>query len=331
MAEIMQNNTPFIGAGVSDAAYQGASEDILSQHGRSFNWAGRALGRKTGQAAATLYHLCRILDDMADGDIDRGPIRLTQTQDELKQHKPLSDPLLEPFNRFISDIGIPRAALSDLLEGLISDQSAVALPDEAALIRYSYQVAGTVGLMMCPVLGCHDKKALAFAVDMGIAMQLTNIARDVLEDAKMGRRYLPADWVGDVTPDEIVAAASQPTGAPAITLKKAVGQLLDKADIYYASGRQGLGFLPFRARLAISMAANVYGEIGQKLRRHDLAWHHGRVVTTRLEKIMASLASLRHLSGHKGEQGAAIIHDETLHIGFTLPYPTRVEPSERSA
>ena len=320
MTELIQNDTPFIGSERSDSAYQGHSADILSRHGRSFNWAGRVLGAETGKAAAKLYHLCRILDDMADGDITSGPERLARTKRELDRGAALSDPLLAPFNRFISDYHIPRAALVDLLNGLMADQTEVALSDEAALIRYSYQVAGTVGLMMCPVLGCHDKNAFAFAVDMGIAMQLTNIARDVLEDAKMGRRYLPASWVGALTPEDITAAAHQPAGDTANRITSGVDQLLKRADIYYASGRKGLAYLPMRARLAISIAAMVYGEIGQKLRRKNLAWHDGRVVTSKAEKITASLAALSHLKGRRtGPDSLDITHDASLHIGFTLP------------
>ena len=87
------------------------------------------------------------------------------------------------------------------------DQHPVRVDDEAGLVRYCYHVAGTVGLMMCHILNARSSDAYAFAIDLGIAMQLTNISRDVLEDARMGRRYLPAAWVGDITPDDIVAAA----------------------------------------------------------------------------------------------------------------------------
>ena len=95
----------------------------------------------------------------------------------------------------------------DLIEGLILDQKGILFKKEEELIRYSYHVAGTVGIMMCDALKCDNDLAKSFAIDLGIAMQLTNIARDVLEDAKMGRRYLPGSWVQNISPKEIVLAA----------------------------------------------------------------------------------------------------------------------------
>ena len=90
-----------------------------------------------------------------------------------------------------------------LLDGLLSDQQPVLIRDQAELVRYAYHVAGAVGLLMCPVLGCRDPAAFRFAVDMGIGMQLTNIARDIAEDAELGRRYLPESWCGPLRPEQI--------------------------------------------------------------------------------------------------------------------------------
>lgn len=141
---------------------------------------------------------------------------------------------------------------------------------------------------MCPILGCMNRHAFSFAIDMGIAMQLTNIARDVLEDAKMGRRYLPANWVGQLSASDILACANTPDSREAIQVKAGIDRLLSLADAYYDSGRKGLVYLPPRAHIAIAVAANVYREIGQKLRRCRLNWSAGRVVTNKLEKVMAS-------------------------------------------
>ena len=183
---------------------------------------------------------------------------------------------------------MPIRPIQHLLDGLLFDQGHVAIKSEDALIKYAYQVAGTVGLLMCPVLGCQKRHAFSFAVDMGIAMQLTNIARDVLEDAKMGRRYLPANWVGQLSASDILACANTPDSREAIQVKAGIDRLLSLADAYYDSGRKGLVYLPPRAHIAIAVAANVYREIGQKLRRRRLNWSAGRVVTNKLEKVMAS-------------------------------------------
>jgi NADH-quinone oxidoreductase subunit B len=133
--------------------------------------------------------------------------------------------------------------------------------DEDELIRYAWRVAGTVGLMMCNVLDVHDPRAAPFAVDLGIAMQLTNIARDVGEDARMGRRYLPTSWIGAVEPVAIAA----PDLALQRSLEGATKRLLALADRYYASGEAGLGFLPLRARFGIFSAARMYRAIGGRI------------------------------------------------------------------
>ena len=129
-----------------------------------------------------------------------------------------------------------------------------------------------------------------------MAMQLTNIARDVLEDAKMGRRYLPAKWTENLDPQDICATARHPQGAESLVITTAIDRLLHLADSYYESGQRGLVYLPLRAHIAIAVAANVYRAIGQKLRRRQLDWTKGRVVTNRAEKILSSLTASASLA-----------------------------------
>ena len=207
-----------------------------------------------------------------------------------------ADPLLDEFLPQMQAYDIPADAVLHLLEGLISDQSEVALENADQLILYSYQVAGTVGRMMCPVLGCIDKTAVRHAIDMGIGMQLTNIARDVREDAEMGRRYLPATWVDGLPAHTIASIAHHPQTAEYQLIQRAIAQLLKLADQYYASGEQGLASLPLRARCAIAVAGRVYREIGIQLRDKDYRWSEGRVVTTKWQKIAVSIPALaRHI------------------------------------
>ena len=167
-------------------------ELILATSGESFHWARRFLGNKMGHDAARLYSFCRVLDDMADGDIENGPEHLIQIQAKLKQGEWGNHPLLNQFSDMVDEYGLSTNVVSSLVEGLLDDQAdEVLIADEAELIQYAYKVAGTVGLLMCDVLNTDEPRAKPHAVDLGIGMQLTNIARDVLEDAKMGRRYLP--------------------------------------------------------------------------------------------------------------------------------------------
>ena len=172
-----------------------AADRMLAAHGKSFHWARRFLGPVAARQATLLYAFCRFLDDIADGDLPGGLPRLRAIDmaliDGTVGDLPPDMAEVATFLALSQEAAIPRAAARDLIAGLIFDQGTVALENQAALIVYAYQVAGTVGLMMAPILGRRDPRADAFAVDLGIAMQLTNIARDVGEDA-LERRIYPA-------------------------------------------------------------------------------------------------------------------------------------------
>ncbi|MEC8353381.1 MAG: squalene/phytoene synthase family protein, partial [Candidatus Thermoplasmatota archaeon] len=205
-------------------------DESLALNGESFHWAKRFLGKKMGLEAAKLYAFCRLLDDMADGDIEDGPERLVKIRAALIDGNTNGDPALKSFAPLMEDQEFPLPVLIALIDGLLDDQrKEVIIADEAELLRYAYRVAGTVGLLMCHVLDCHDPDAKAHAIDLGIAMQLTNIARDVLEDAEMGRRYLPTTWTGDISPQQIVACATDPESSEAQIITQSVQRLLKMA------------------------------------------------------------------------------------------------------
>ena len=267
----------------------------LQKNGKSFYWASQFLGREMAGNAAILYAFCRVLDDMADGDMEDGPERLSNMQKKLLQKTGVSDPVLEEILPFFDELNLPKRAVTDLIEGLLQDQKYVLLKNEAELIQYSYHVAGTVGWMMCSVLKCNNKNALSFALDLGIAMQLTNIARDVYEDACMGRRYLPSNWVDNLSPSQIVEAAREPNSNKANVIKRAILKLLELSDTYYGSGVKGLVSLPWKAHLAIAIAAFVYRRIGIQLRRNQVNWYDGRTVTSNFVKFQSSCAALPFL------------------------------------
>jgi len=296
------------------------SEQSLAANGKSFHWARRFLGDRMGSEAASLYAFCRLLDDMADGDIENGPARLAVIRADLVAGRQGNDPAFRTFLPLMREKHFPPDVLVALIDGLLEDQAeVVALADEAALLRYAYRVAGTVGLLMCHVLDCHAPAARAHAIDLGIAMQLTNIARDVLEDAGMNRRYIPADWVGGATPSDIRMAAKMPDSQLSREVRDAVGRLLDLAESFYASGAKGYRYLPARAHLAIAVAARVYRQIGIQLRDHDLAWHAGRQVTSKPTKLRCSILALASFSQRMVARDAG--HDGTLHVALRgLPY-----------
>ena len=227
-------------------------ELVLATSGESFHWAKRFLGKKMGYDAARLYSFCRVLDDMADGDIPNGHEHLKDIQHTLNSGGWDGHPFLSQFSSMVEEYSLPTEVIAALVEGLMDDQEPeVLIADESQLIQYAYKVAGTVGLLMCCVLNTDNPRAKPHAVDLGIGMQLTNIARDVIVDAKMGRRYLPGSWVNDMTPEEILEAAENPEGENAAIISSAVRRLLSLAEQYYASGRTGLSYLPARAHFAI--------------------------------------------------------------------------------
>ena len=290
----------------------------LAKNGKSFNWAGRFLGVQAGRNATRLYGFCRVLDDMADGDIENGPDRLLQIRRGLIGTGAARDPMFNELSEFLASQGIDRAVMVALIDGLLQDQQIVALPDEAALLRYAYRVAGTVGLMMCRVLQCDTRAAMLHAIDLGIAMQLTNIARDVVEDAGMGRRYLPARWVDNMNVTQILAAAEDRDATQLAKVSLAVERLLQKAEIYYASGSAGLAYLPLRAHLAIAVAARVYRQIGVQVQAKGCRWNAEREFTSTPVKLVCSLRALASL--HSRWQGR-VGHDAGLHAALEgLPY-----------
>ena len=303
-------------------AERGTALKTLAKNAKSFYWASRLLGHQMTKDAAELYSLCRLLDDIADGDIDgldkkEGTHRLRHIRRQLThiaagKIPKQPDPALLQYMQVMNRCQIPVMPLIHLLDGLLLDQSAMLLKDEADLVAYAYHVAGAVGLLMCPVLGCDERTAFRFAVDMGIGMQLTNIARDILEDAQMGRRYLPESWTGQLSPDQIVACAKAPESQNYKQIQAAADKLLTLADQYYESGRLGLGFLPVRARYGIAVAAEVYRAIGTKLRARKLRWGDGRVVTSKREKLSASLQALPKLY-----RLPKATHNSNLHVPLT--------------
>ncbi|MGB0449431.1 MAG: phytoene/squalene synthase family protein [Porticoccaceae bacterium] len=268
------------------------AKQVLARHGKSFYWASLFLGTALADRAARLYQFCRFVDDLADGDL---PHRLDSLEDiraglSDPQHPAVATiPELGAFIALAKETNIPLDAAAELLDGMLRDQLPTAVETEAELLRYCHAVAGTVGLMMCRVLNCQHPRADSFAIDLGIAMQLTNIARDVLEDARMDRRYLPASWFDSPLSPETIARGANNSHLP---VAAAIDQLLVLAEQYYASALLGIHLLPWRSRFSIIVALRVYRQIGRQLKRGGLQWWRGRTVVSKTVKAGLSISSL---------------------------------------
>lgn len=258
---------------------------VLARHGQTFRLAGRLLRRADLEAAAELYVVCRAVDDLADEAPDpvAARVALLALRSELamgadgrsgasRSRSPLAA-------RFAALHACPRATTA-FVDTMLGDLDRVRIADEAALVRYAYGAAGTVGVLMCGVLGVRDLAAAEpHAVDLGIAMQLTNIARDVVEDAARDRLYLPASWLPPgFGPADV---ARDPSSVFA-----AVRRLLALADARYRSAAHGHRHLPPRARLAIRVAGRLYEEIGRQILRAGPGYlAGGRCVVARRRKL----------------------------------------------
>ena len=262
---------------------------VLAHHGKSFRFAGRFLDKQQLEDCARLYRFCRFVDDLVDevSDADAAQVEL----DFLKRDLELghsSVPVVEDFIDLASQCQMQSEVILELIRGIDSDLQPVLVSTDADLLRYCYRVAGTVGLLMCDVLGVQDPKAKAHAIDLGIGMQLTNIARDVQEDAGMGRRYVPGQWLGEIAPQ----ALSNPSTRESELLVESAQRLLSLAEVYYESGKAGLRFLPSRARQGIKVAASVYREIGLVIAARGFDVSAGRAYVGLPRKLLVACRAL---------------------------------------
>ncbi|MBL9101427.1 MAG: phytoene/squalene synthase family protein [Myxococcales bacterium] len=291
------------------AAVIAEARQVLARHARTFDLAGRFLGPARRDEAAVVYAFCRLVDDLADesDSPEQADRALAEVETELRGDLP-ARPLVALYGQLLDGWGIDRRAAHELIAGVRSDLGPVAVADDAELLRYCYRVAGTVGLMMCGVLGLRAARAQPFAVDLGIAMQLTNICRDVAEDAGRGRVYLPADRLLAAADPASLARGSVPRPAIAAV----VLDLLDLADRHYRSADAGTVWIPWPSRLAILVAARLYRAIGQVLRARGGDSLRGRAVVSRLAKAgWTAVALVRFLRTLAPAERPA--HDPALH------------------
>jgi phytoene synthase len=240
----------------------------LAHHGKSFNWATHFFSRETAADVAILYAFCRQVDDIADhANPEEANQFIGRIDTDLKaDHSRLAliGAFIDLRRRYQIDPRIPEL----LVDTIRRDIGPVQIKRWDQLIRYAYGVASTVGLMMCSIMGVRRQLALPFAIDLGIAMQLTNIARDVFEDAQQNRIYIPAEMLDqDINAPRIVEDLSV---VPAVCRARQV--LLGRAAEYYRSADLGMRYIPFRPRLAVLTAARLYEAIGRRILTGSVSW-----------------------------------------------------------
>lgn len=280
-----------------------SSRESMRRNARTFSLAAAFLPADRRDEAAVIYALCRRIDDLGDEDGDR--VGLERLRAELEGREPAC-PLVAEFLAISKRSGVPVGPALHLIDGVQSDLGTVRMTDDADLLRYCYRVAGTVGLLMCAVLGVEDRAAWPHAVDLGIGMQLTNICRDVAEDAAMGRIYLPESRLraAGVEPGHLLDGSADRAAVASV-----VRDLLALADRYYASGDEGLQFLPARTRFAIRVASRTYRAIGDELARRGHDALAGRAVVPPVRKGLQVLLALRDQLRYPARQP----HDAALH------------------
>lgn len=266
------------------------ARQTIAHHSRSFSLASRLLGRQCGDAAAVVYTWCRWVDDAVDdapAPCD-GAAALVRLERELASayEGAMVDPVTDAFGAIARTRGIPRHYPEALLAGMQMDVEGTRYAAFDQLFAYAWRVAGVVGLMMAHVLGVANDDALVPAAHLGIAMQLTNVCRDVAEDWQRGRLYLPDDLLAAHGARDLASDLGKPLPASAHrAIAQTVAELLALADRYYRSGERGVPALPWRAALAVRAASRIYAAIGNRIRIAGCDVLAGRAVVPRAHKL----------------------------------------------
>ena len=275
---------------------------------RSFWVASQLLPSSLKNSACGLYAFCREADDaIDDGDNPAEALAmLHQRLDDIYAGSPQNSSTDRVMTRLVAEHRLPRALLDGLLEGFSWDATGRRYNNLSELYDYAARVAGAVGVMMAVLMGVRDRDALARAADLGVAMQLTNIARDVGEDARAGRVYLPTDMLeaANISVDQLLA---EPTFSPA--LGGIVEQLLDRADVLYSRSEHGVPSLPGSCRLGIYAARRLYAGIGDHLRTLDYNSIDTRSVLDAKQKFSLIASTLNALNLPTDQLGAPALDE----------------------
>ena len=249
-----------------------SNKSYLSVYAKSFNWAGFFLPKETYKKCSILYDFCRVADNIADDDdeIENKERKFHQFENDFNQ-KNLNNPIIKNIWGLIEEFNISLKIIQDLLDGIKSDiKNRVKLNSKKDLLIYSYRVAGTVGLMMAKILKVNKKNSLNSAIDLGSAMQLTNISRDVIEDSKNNRFYINETF-------------------------EDISSTINLADSFYQNSFYSIKDIPVSFRFSILVARRVYRKIGYKiLSKKNLQNYKnsGKIYVSNTEKALQTFLSI---------------------------------------
>ena len=253
------------------------TKNYLSIYAKSFNWSGFFLPKKIYYKCSVLYDFCRTIDNIADQnkDLEIKKKELGEFKKKFEQ-KNKDDGVIKNMWDLMNEKNISKKIVEDLFDGINSDlKKEVRIETEKELLIYSYRVAGTVGLMMAKIFGVKKKESLQRAIDLGIAMQLTNIARDVVEDEKKNRFYL-------------IKSSND--------VFKSIQNIILKADSFYDSSFEGIRDIPLNSRFSIIVARRVYRQIGKKILDKKNIKNYkksGKIYVSNFGKVIQTLFSLK--------------------------------------
>ena len=271
-------------------------QSVIDKHSKSFSLASRLLPRDMADSVVVIYAWCRRADDAIDlsaaDPSAEAPadalLRLRQELTSVYAGDVQLDPVLAAFGEVQRLHDIPMHYPAELLAGMEMDVNGHEYSSIDELLGYGYRVASTVGLMLCHVLGVSQVVALRHAAHLGLAMQLTNICRDVLEDWQRGRLYLPADVLARHGVTELRVGHGQSFPEAAVDgCRGALAELLALADRYYASSDAGLEYLSLRSAVSVNAARRIYSAIGSKIASHGHDLRAPRAVVPSYEKLLA--------------------------------------------
>ena len=285
--------------------------NIIKTGSHSFYSASRLLPKSVRDPAIVLYSFCRLADDVVDnGKKDKDSIKVLKKRlIKVYSRKPLNIASDRAFSQLVHEFEMPIELPLALLQGLEWDFEGKRFFTLSDLHSYSARVASSVGVMMCVLMGVRNKDVLARACDLGAAMQLTNIARDIGEDARNGRIYIPLEWMEEekINIDDFL---SNPKSSPGIS--KLARRLLLEAEKLYLRAQTGLSSLPISCRPGIFAARHIYERIGKHIAAYDYNSVTNRAYTTNLEKLSFLALSLANTATTSVMPKSAVIHAAPL-------------------